>query len=485
MNDENPYISPQESSAPVAVSADEPAWDNKSFWGMVFTQFLGAFNDNLFKQLVLLLAIPVAIAAELKSGDPPAAGVEASVPADATVAAESNKADLSKSAKASTADNEVKEVGAGKADIQGPALAIFSIPFLLFSGYAGYLSERFSKQRVIFLCKVAEIGIVLLGMVGFLLYDRVGIAGLFVVLGLMGTHSAFFGPGKYGILPELFPTKNLAMVNGVVLMTTFLAIIFGTALAGVLKDQLGNQQLWVASLVCVAIAVVGTQTAHMVRKTPPVDPKLQLTWSALVVPEEVLALMRKDGPLVRALLSSCMFWLVGGIVFPSANSLGKKQFLVSETSTSILAACMGLGIMVGSLLAATLSKQAVNWRLVKIGAWGIFGCLVVMSIPGTARFNLAGLAGSHVILLLLGLFAGLYAVPISVFLQSRPPKDCKGRVIATMNLANWIAIVMSAGIYAVFDLIVIKAGWPHYYKFAFTAVLILPVAILYRPSNQE
>lgn len=408
---------------------------------MVSTQFLGAFNDNLFKQLVLLLAVPAAAAA----------GANA----------------------------------AGKSDIQGLALAIFSAPFLLFSGFAGYLSERYSKQRVIFLCKVAEIGIMLLGMVGFLLYDNVGMVGLLVVLCLMGTHSAFFGPGKYGILPELFPTKHLAMVNGVVLMTTFLAIIFGMALAGVLKDSLGNNNLWIASIVCVGVAVVGTQTAHLVRKTPPVDPKLPFTWSALVVPEDVRKLLRNDGALVRALLASCMFWLVGGVVLPTSNAVGKSQFNVSETATSILGACMGTGIMLGSMLAAWFSKQTVNWRLVKIGGWGITACLLLLALPGAKPYNLPGLVGSHVLLLLLGLFAGLFAVPISVFLQSRPPKECKGRVIATMNLANWIAIVASAGIYEIFHRIVITVGWPHYYKFAFTALLILPVAIFYRPSNKE
>lgn len=452
MNDENPYSSPNVSSvsekATLPALSDEPAWENKSFYGIVITQFLGAFNDNLFKQLVLLLAVPVAVAGAAAAGG-----------------------------------------GGGKSDIQGLALAIFSTPFLLFSGYAGYLSERFSKQRVIFLCKVAEIGIMLLGMVGFLLYDRVGIGGLLFVLCLMGTHSAFFGPGKYGILPELFPTKKLAMVNGIVLMTTFLAIIFGTALAGllkdVLKDEQGNSQLWIASLACVAVALIGTQTAHMIRKTAPVDANLPFTWSALIVPRDVRTLLWNDGPLVRALLASCVFWLVGGVVLPSANSLGKTQFGASETATSILAACMGLGIMIGSLLAAALSKQSVNWRLVKIGAWGIMACLVTMALPGTAPYNLLGLVGSHVVLLLLGLFAGLFAVPLQVFLQSRPPKECKGRVIATMNLANWIAIVMSAGIYEVFNLIVLRAEWPHYYKFAFTAVLILPVAMLYRPRNNE
>src|SRR5438105_13057246 len=127
-----------------------PLFRDRSFWGMTATQFLGAFNDNVFKQLMLLLAIPVGAAA------------------------------------------------AQKADEQGMATMIFSLPFVLFSGFAGYLSDRYSKRTMIVACKVAEIGIMLLGMLAFLAYGTAGYRGLLAVLFLMGTHSAFFGPGKYG-----------------------------------------------------------------------------------------------------------------------------------------------------------------------------------------------------------------------------------------------------------------------------------------------
>src|SRR5438477_11629137 len=197
-----------------------PLFRDRSFWGMTATQFLGAFNDNLFKQLMLLLAIPVGAAA------------------------------------------------ARKADEQGIATMIFSLPFVLFSGFAGYLSDRYSKRTMIVACKAAEIGIMLLGLIGFLSYGTLGYRGLLVVLFLMGTHSAFFGPGKYGILPELFRERDLPRANGVILMTTFLAIIFGTASAGILGTLLAERgggvqeptRLWLGSAVCMLIAVMGTVT---------------------------------------------------------------------------------------------------------------------------------------------------------------------------------------------------------------------------------
>src|SRR6266496_3523115 len=137
---DNPY-EPLQAADTLLADADEtaeanhtPLFRDRSFWGMTATQFFGAFNDNLFKQLMLLLAIPVGAAA------------------------------------------------ARKADEQGLATMIFSLPFVLFSGFAGYLSDRYSKRTMIALCKVAEIGIMLLGMLGFLAYGTTGYRGLLVVL---------------------------------------------------------------------------------------------------------------------------------------------------------------------------------------------------------------------------------------------------------------------------------------------------------------
>lgn len=423
-----------------------------SFWGMTATQFLGAFNDNLFKQLVLLLAV---------AGG---AGAAAVGPAGALAAN-------------------------GGQDQQSLALAVFSIPFLLFSSFAGFLSERNSKRTVIVLCKVAEIGIVLLGMAAFALWNIAGMTGVLAVLFLMGTHSAFFGPGKYGILPELFAKRHLPQANGIILMTTFLAIIFGTALAGYLKDLLGHQRLWLASAVCLLIALAGTQTALWVRPVPAADPNLRFTWSAFLIPREMRRLLARDRQLLWAILVNSVFWLIGGIVHPSVNAVGETQFLIGSTWTSVLAACMGLGIAMGSVLAIWLSRGKVNFALVKGGAWLIVVALVCLALPGQTaaegqpQLNLLGVYGTLVVLILLGIFAGLFAVPLQVFLQTRPPESLKGRTIATNNLANWVAIVGSAGVYGLFARIVETFDWPRTTVFAFTAVIMLPVALFYRPRE--
>jgi MFS family permease len=423
---------------------------DRSFWGMTATQFLGAFNDNLFKQLVLLLAV----------------GGGASAVATQFV---------------ESAANPIPRSGP---DIQSLAMFLFALPFLLFSGFAGYMSERLSKRTVVVACKVAEIGIVLLGMAAFASWNQTGMAGLLAVLFLMGTHSAFFGPPKWGILPELFAEGDLPQANGVILMTTFLAIIFGTALAGTLVDWFGVQRLWLASTACLVVAVAGTQTALLIRPLPAVDPRLPFRWSALTVPAEIADLLRRDRQLLLAMLASCMFWMIGGIVQPTVNSLGKVQFGLKDGPTSILAACMGIGIAVGCVVAGKLSQHRVNFRLVKVGAWLIVVVLAILAIPGRDRFNLLRYPGTMTALLLLGFSAGLFAVPIQVFLQTRPPLSLKGRTIATTNLANWVAIIASAGVYFLFDALVRMLSAPRATIFAFTALLMLPVAVLYRPESQ-
>ena len=413
---------------------------------MTATQFLGAFNDNLFKQLMLLLAIPVGAAA------------------------------------------------ATKADEQGFATMVFSLPFILFSGYAGFLSDRFSKRTVIVLAKVAEIGIMLLGVAAFLSYDLAGYRGLLVVLFLMGTHSAFFGPGKYGILPELFRKADLPLANGIILLTTFLAIIFGTASAGVLGSLAGDaaagrdpQRLWVGSAICIGIAVLGTCASLLVRKTPAADPRLQFRLSALAIPRETRGLLAADRPLFWALLASCVFWLISGITLQAVNSLGQAQLQLGDLKTSLMTATIGLGIAVGAVLAGLMCRGKPDFRIVTAGAWGIAVCMGILSIslPSAAGppVHLLGFWGSLPLLILAGISAGMFAIPVQVFIQTRPPENQKGQMIATMNLTNFIAIFLSGVLYKLFDVVVESLHWPRSPIFAFTALLLLPVAIFYRPRE--
>ncbi len=425
-----------------------PLLRDRAFLGMTATQFFGAFNDNLFKQLMLLLAVPVAGAA------------------------------------------------AGARDQQGLAQVVFALPFIIFSGFAGYLSDRFRKRDIIVGSKWAEIAIMLFGMLAFLAFRAFGYNGLLVVLFLMGTQSAFFGPGKYGILPEMLRERDLPRANGVILMTTFLAIIFGTALAGLLNDFFVDEnqplensasRLAYGSAMCVGIAVLGTVTSSFIRPGPPAKPDLVFTKSSLLVPSDTRRVLADDRPLLMALLVSCMFWLVSGIAIPAVNSLGKVQLPLDpqwrDTLTSLMTAAIGLGIAAGAVIAGRISRGKADFRLTRFGAWeSSRACCCWRSRVPVGFICLVSQAACRY-WPCWKCSAGFFAIPLQVFIQSRPPDDQKGRMIAVMNLTNFVAILLSGVLYWLFDRGVDHFGAPRSTIFGLMALLILPVAFLYRPPQ--
>jgi acyl-[acyl-carrier-protein]-phospholipid O-acyltransferase/long-chain-fatty-acid--[acyl-carrier-protein] ligase len=414
---------------------------DSSFWGMAATQFLGAFNDNLFKQLILLLATPVA-AAKLAPGEQ-------------------------------------------AEDQQWAAMFVFAASFLIFSGVAGYLSDRFSKRPIVILAKVAEIVIMALGAVGFYYYDVIGFAGMLCILFLMGTQSAFFGPAKYGILPEMIRARDLPRANGVFLMLTFLAIIFGVALAGGLLE-LFDKRVWVASLTCVAIAIVGTLTSLFVRRLPPAQPGLRHSWSSWMVSREILGVLHRDRELMVAIFVVSIFWMVGGIVQPTLNALGKTQLgLHDEFKVSALSGAVGIGIAAGCMLGGYFSRGRVNANIVTVGAVGLVATMIAMSLPGGAHRHLLGYWGSIPMLVLMGIFTGMFIVPVQVMLQSRPPREDKGRMIATMNQCTWIGVILSALLYKLCIEVLDATGGPRNLIFAVGAAFMLPIAVFYRPKDER
>ena len=476
--------------AEAATVEHPPLLQDRSFWGLNLTQFLGAFNDNLFKQLVMLMCLDQARAP-------------------------------------------------GGRDLQGIAMILFAVPFIFISGYAGYLSDRYSKRTVIVLCKLAEVLIVVLGMIGFFLNSLPFLLG---VLCLMGIHSAFFGPSKYGILPEMLRDSDLPRANGMILMATFLAIIFGLSAAGAAK-QLFSTMLWIASLPCLVIAVSGLISSLMIRPTPVAQPNLKFELSSLAIPSDTRQLLWSNHTLLGVLLMSSVFWFVGGTIYPPAiNALCKEQYHLDELLTGILAASTGVGIAIGCIMAGLLSKDRVRGWIVRIGAWGLTASLLTLALPGPGwqaaredvkalravaatkaapdkpeatdqkkdgsnaiaektpevvadrvhqpnsyyRGTLLGLYGSGFALVLVGFFAGFYSVPLQVYLQSNAPSEQKGRIIAAMNLLNWFGIAGAGIIYTIGRMILVDVMMlPQASLFGFAAALMLPVALFYRPPEGQ
>lgn len=450
-------------ASPETSSDGTSAFRDRSFWGLTAGQFLGAFNDNLFKQLVLLLCVDVAVQRGLEPNS-----------------------------------------------YQSLAQVTFALPWVLFSGLAGFVADRTSKQAGIVLYKALEIGITLSGVVAFRTHE---LWPVFVVLFLLSLHSTFFGPCKYGVLPELFQKRDLPQINGVFQMTTFLAIILGQAAAGLGKERLeGDGALWKLSLASVVIAVCGLACVILVRRTKPAQPDLKFDVSALGLSADTWRMLRADRFLCGVLLLTSVFWFLGGVVNLSVNVLGKVELGLADGRTSLLLSFLSIGIAIGCIAAGKLSSQRINFGVVRAGAWGIvMGCLglVVISIfartvPTTspAQEAFSSLLSTRswpefwarAAMVVLGASAGLFVVPLQVVLQSSPPEAFKGRMIGTMNLVNWIGILLSAVFVKAVGTLIVGANTlivteayrlPPSAIFGLLAVLAMPIALLYRPADRE
>jgi acyl-[acyl-carrier-protein]-phospholipid O-acyltransferase/long-chain-fatty-acid--[acyl-carrier-protein] ligase len=451
----NPYAAPETASPTMTQVPAEVG--SVAFWSFLLTQFLGAFNDNYFKQMVLLTSIG--------------------------------------------------QAAASSPDRQPLALAAFALPFVLLSGLGGFLSDRLSKRRVIVGCKLAEVVITTIGL-GVLLVPGlstdVRLLCLIGVLSLMGAHSAIFGPSKYGILPELFRSRQLRPVNGAVQMTTFLAIIFGTACAGFALDTIGGR-LWIGSAVAIGIAMLGTASSVFIPRTPVAEPGIRISWQNATVPMSVVRMIGRTRGLLAAILVASLFWFLGGITQIAVNTLGKRTLELSETRTSLLVCGIGFGIAVGCLVAGFLGRGQQGRQWVITGAWMLCASLLLVALlgsglcgsPASSRVIDSSLWSSLVqadrlewalrfSMVLIGLAAGMFVVPIQVFLQQAPPAEFKGRLLGVQNLATWIGILLAAAYAWLFGMLLQVIGGENadarlqWAMFVSLALLLLPVALWYR-----
>jgi MFS family permease len=382
--------------------------DLRSFRALVGAQFFGAFNDNLFKQLILFLAAGMLFANE---------------------------------------------------DKQGLAVVVFSLPFVLFSGMAGDLSERFSKNTIILQMKVAEIAIMVLGAVALQLKNW---HFMLAVLFVMGLQSAFFGPSKYGVIPELVSTRRLLNANGVIAMTTFLAILLGQALAGPLIDLLGNR-LWISGTVCIGLAVVGTLFAYRMAPLSPTKPELKIgpnPFGSLL--QTIRYLKQRDG-LFRIVLLNSLFWLNGVVIQQAILGLGEPNYLDvvegEKRLLSYLLVTLALSIITGSILGPRLSKYLNAGAMMTVGAIAmVAGQFALLLIGSVVNRGNGGLGLAHVLLAWIGFAGALFVVPIQSYLQHAPQEGAKGQTFAVNNFMNFLFMLFGGVFYLVARLPKIDVG---------------------------
>ena len=329
--------------------------------------------------------------------------------------------------------------------------ALFILPFLLFSATSGQLTDKIEKTRMIRFVKNLEIGIMLLAAWGFMS------ANVPVLLGctfLMGLHSTLFGPVKFAYLPQVLSERELTGGNGMVEMGTFVAILMGNVVGGLLVavPQVGPTYVAVA---CVALALAGRLVAQGVPPAPATDPGLVINWNPVTETWRNLKLAHGNIVVFRSLLGISWMWFFGAVFLSQFPSFAKEVLHGNEQVASLLLVVFSIGIGTGSLLCEVLSRRHVEIGLVPLGAIGmsVFAIDLYFASSGLPPADVMGL-GAFVAqpqhwrvmadLALLSLFAGLYSVPMYALIQMRSQPTHRARIIAANNILNALFIIASS-----------------------------------------
>jgi acyl-[acyl-carrier-protein]-phospholipid O-acyltransferase/long-chain-fatty-acid--[acyl-carrier-protein] ligase len=311
---------------------------------------------------------------------------------------------------------------------------IFVAPFLIFAAYAGQLADRFDKRRVVLFTKAIEIAAMTFALCALHAAD---INWMLAVLFFTATQATFLSPAKYGIVPELVAEKHLTRANGLLEMSTFVAIILGALCGGQLVDRLSPTQI---GFVLIAVAVVGTAVGFRMTGAPILTPKRPWTWNPVGDSLRGFSGLQKDRELFVTVLGTTYFWFLGALLQIVLLLFGTEALHASAGDTSLLMASLAVGIGAGSMLAGHLSGDKVETGLVPVGAFGMgVGALALGHFVQT-------LAAAEACLLIIGLFGGLFIVPLNAILQRCPKPDEKGRVIATANIVNTVGMMGSAAV---------------------------------------
>lgn len=375
---------------------------SRRFGPFFFTQFLGAFNDNVFRQALILLI---------------ASGVVTAV-----------------------SDNTMNNV----------ALALFILPFFLFSALAGQVADKYDKASLVRKIKFAEVCIMSAAAVGFF-FDAVYF--LLGVLFCMGLQSTFFGPIKYSIIPQHLVDKELVSGNALVEMGTFLAILLGS-ISGVLLNMEGVGD-GVVAIAVVGLALLGYLASWGIPSAPAADSTLRLNWNLWKETWRIVGYAREVKSVWMCVLGISWFWFLGAAYTAQLKVYVDDYLFGTDGLYAVLLGTFSIGIGLGSFLCEKLSGKRVELGLVPLGSIGlsVFGVDLFFSYAGleaNGQVDIAGFlqqAGGYRVLMDLlgiGVFGGFYIVPLFAFIQHRSNPKHLSRIIAANNILNALLMVGSA-----------------------------------------
>ncbi len=362
-----------------------------SFIAMAITYFLGAFNDNFFKQAALLLAVIV-----------------------------------------------------GMSELQSSATMLFSLPFILFSAHAGWFADRFSKGKVVVGAKLLELCAMLIGAYGILTLNW---NCVLTMVFIMSAQSTLFGPAINGSIPELYPKEYVTTANAILKLVTTLAILAGIALAGIALDQ-----AWVATIIpfgqvlvacsVVGVALVGLLASFGVVKRKASGNTESFPWFGPIQSLRGLVGLRNDPLLLTCIAGDAFFYLISSLAVLVLNVFGLRQLHLSTTLTSLLAVALMVGVCCGSFVAAKVASGR-NWPRVMGPAVFIMACGLIATYLASLVHNQFSLVLVFVSLVMAGLGGGLFLIPLTSFIQIRPRGQEKGKVIGIANFTAFSGIFIS------------------------------------------
>ena len=391
----------------------------KRFLPFFCTQFLGALNDNVFKTALITMA--VFHTAQLTT-------------------------------------------------LNGASLAtllpgIFILPFFLFSAAAGQLSDKFEKSRLIRFVKIFEVILMLFASLGFFLH----LFWLLVLaLFMMGMHSTLFGPLKYAYLPQHLTASELVGGNGMVEMGTFVAILLGQMIGAGLGMYQGGEL--VIGLSILSLAILGYVVSKQSPYSPAADPGLKINLNPIAETSSNIVFVWKNRSIWLGIIGISWFWFYGAILLAQFPVFAKEVLHGDESLFITLLAVFSVGVGVGSLMCEKLSKGIIEIGLVPLGAMGMMAFGVDLYNASTA-----GIADLRLLadIALIGLFGGIYIVPLYAQIQSLAQKTHQSRVIAANNILNALFMVVSA----VFAMLIFKLGFNIPQLFLITALMTAIVMI--------
>lgn len=391
------------------------------------TQFLGAFNDNLFKNtLAVLLTFQAAEWTSISS--------------------------------------------AFLAPLIG---AVFILPFFIFSGLAGELADKYDKARLARIVKVWEMFLMVIATVGFATHSFITL--MIVVFG-MGMHSTLFGPIKYSIIPQHMGENELVSANALVESGTFAAILLGTLLGGVLSG-IENGGV-IAGSAAIVVAVIGYIFSRYIPTAPSLSPQMPFSFNLFAQTLNTVRLAYQNRIVFLAILAISWFWLYGALLLSQFPLFVKTVLMGDETTVTILLSLFTVGIGVGSILCERLSHHSIRPSLVIVGAIGMG--LSGIDFALTAQYFTA--VGEiyanpqffHILfdLTLVGVFGGLYSVPLYALMQWRSDAQSRSRIIAANNVLNALFMVVGAAV----TMLLFESGWGMPDIFLLIAISTLLVA---------